>query len=201
LINDSNLNDNNNLINDSNLNDNNNLINDSNLNDNNLINNLNNNNNNNNNINIKEEIILKKELKIKFKNLIKKNKLKNIIKHSYLIIKDKEEIIIKSFKEYKKKNYMYSIQLILPQIEHHLRRIYVSSNEEIIEDLYLAQSNILFSIFDDILSFFINKNKINNLILKIGLNPYYFLSDFFLHNEGYKIRGNFFIIIIFFNKY
>ena len=107
---------------------------------------------------------------------------------SYFIIPDSQDVIIQAFEDHFDGNYMDSMTLILPQFEHGLRRIFVLIHDEFPEEMLMAQSRVLFTTLDIILSLVLESGELNKLTSFLGENISSALNDLFVHYDGPRIR-------------
>lgn len=115
--------------------------------------------------------------------------LKKMLKTSYFQIPGREDMVLQAFEDHFNEKNLESACLILPQIEHAIRRIFVSIHEKLPQEMLMAQSRVLFTTMDIILqSVLEHNNDINLLIKEFGVEVMSFLNDIFIHSDGYRIR-------------
>ena len=82
------------------------------------------------------------------------------------------------------------IVLLLPQLEHGLRRLFALANN-CPERVLTAENTVLFTTFDEILSPSINSNTRNRLHSLTGSNYITMLMDILMYPEGPRLRDRF----------
>jgi hypothetical protein len=123
-----------------------------------------------------------------FKNPEFMKHIRDAVETSYFVIPGSHEFILKSFEEYFKGRYVQSMTYLLPQFEHSLRRLYVIVHDEFPEEMLCAQSKVLFTTLDIILSLLLEDGSLNKLIEYFGENIISALNDIFVHYDGPRIR-------------
>lgn len=114
--------------------------------------------------------------------------LKEMLKTSYFQIPGREDIVLEAFELYFKDQNYESLVLILPQLEHAIRRVFVSIHEKLPQEMLMAQSRVLFTTIDIILQSILDNNEVNQLIKEFGVETISFLNDIFIHQDGNRIR-------------
>eukprot|EP01080_Neovahlkampfia_damariscottae_P005249 gene5249-8860_t len=110
------------------------------------------------------------------------------LKSSYFIIPDSQDVILQAFEEFFNNKLINSLTLILPQFEHCLRRIFVLIHDEFPQEMLMAQSRVLFTTLDIILSLVLENGNLNKMIKFLGENIVSALNDIFVHYDGARIR-------------
>lgn len=114
--------------------------------------------------------------------------LGEVIRSSYFVIPGREEVVEQAFLEYLNGNYVESLSIILPQLEHSIRRIFVAIHENLPQRMLCAESRVLFSTLELLLAYTLESKEINLLPTAIGENMMAALRDFFIHGDGPRIR-------------
>lgn len=116
-------------------------------------------------------------------------KVKSILPTSYFIYPDRVDVIIQAYQFFVDGFYFESLCLVLPQLEHCCRRIFVYLHDHLPEEMLFSQSRVLFTTMEEILVLYHEDARIHNMIIKeFGDNVFSCLNDIFIHGDGMRTR-------------
>ncbi len=127
---------------------------------------------------------------------------RQVVTNSYFNVPFRQPLIMNAFEHYNtamqdpelptsQYHLLYSLCILLPQFEHALRRLFVSSNVEIPDRLLCAESEELFSTLDIILANTItvgDQTKPNQIGVEVGQPLIDALFDIFMEYNGPRLR-------------
>jgi hypothetical protein len=117
----------------------------------------------------------------------RKEHIIDIIDHSYFIAQNRLGDWKKAISLFYDNQYFYSIIMLLPLLEHSLRRVFGYVNE-CPERIYCAETSVTYTTFDEMLDPDLDEHTPNALYAEIGPNVLNALFDILVWKDGPRIR-------------
>lgn len=130
---------------------------------------------------------LEKALPVLENNSNWKANCEELFKHSKLILPPNKIAWLKCIHLYEQQKFGFFASLMLPEIEHALRRIFCTVNE-CSSRMLTAESSVLYTTLDEILSKYLSDGKENQLKDLLRPSTMDLLHDLFVYPEGPRVR-------------
>ncbi|XP_065919650.1 endoplasmic reticulum membrane-associated RNA degradation protein-like isoform X2 [Dysidea avara] len=118
-----------------------------------------------------------------------KNDMISLIDQSYFVLPPKRQLWYKAINEYCSGQYHISTPLLLSEMEHSLRRVFVCVNK-CPHRLLTAESTQLYTTFDEMMIHRLDDGSTNQLVQELGAPYMEMLLDLLVHPEGPRLRDH-----------
>ncbi|XP_064403083.1 endoplasmic reticulum membrane-associated RNA degradation protein-like isoform X1 [Halichondria panicea] len=113
--------------------------------------------------------------------------LEGVVSHSFFVLPTMLPVWRSALEAFTGGRYAECLVLLLPSLEHGLRRVFAASNGCPHRAL-TAESTTLYTTFDEMLSPLLPSGEANKLISEIGANKMEMLLDVLVYSEGPRVR-------------